>query len=287
MGVILVLFASFFFVSSTYFGKVVTNSTEMTAIVTSFSRYLLGTILMVPYIIITKKSFKADNMKPIVYRAIFNSFASMFLAMSLLYTTLTNSTLLNSIYPVFVIIIVPLITKQKIKKSTYIYLAAVVLGSYIVADPSFSSVNRGDLIAIISSFLAAMAVIYLSDASKSNEGYIIIFYVMLISAVLNFPFAYRDLANFDFNGIVPVILASICGILGQVFLTWGYKYVDPPTGSLVSSSRVIFSAIFGVLLLNEPINLRIILGVLLIFSSLVGVSGYFENKLNRGEKLIE
>lgn len=287
MGVLFVMLSAFFYVVSSYYGKVVTNISDMTAVVTSFSRFFLGTIVMAIYIIITKKSFKANDMKPIALRGVFNSFAIMLVAMSLQYTTMTNANLINSIYPVFVILFTPFITKEKVKKSTYIYLALVIVGSYIVANPSFSDINKGDFIALISSVAAALSVMALSDANKSNEGYIIIFYVMLIATVLNIPFAYNDLANFDMRGIVPVILSSITGILGQVFLTWGYQRVDAATGSLVSSSRVMFSTIIGVLFLGEPINLQIGIGVFLIFLALVGVSGYFNNKFHFKEKLKE
>ena len=278
MGVLLIMISSLCFVLSSYFGKIVTNTTEMTAIVTSFSRFLIGAIVMGLYIIFSKKSFKAGNIKPIIIRAVFNSLAVILLSWGLQYTTITNNNMLNMTYPVFVILFTPLITKEKIKKSTYIYLTLIMIGSYIVADPSFSKVNIGDIISLASALVAAFAIIALSESSKSNEGYIIVFYVMLIGTFINIPVAYNDLVNFDINGLVPVFLAGFMGVLGQVFLTWGYKYVDSATGSLVASSRIIMSATIGALFLGEPTNIRIIVGVSLITLSLVGVSGFFGHK---------
>ncbi len=77
---------------------------------------------------------------------------------------------------------------------------------------------------------------------------------------------------------MPVILAALTGFLGQIFITWGYKFVDSATGSLTSTSRIVMGAVLGYLFLDEPLNLRIIIGMLLISLSLVGLSGYFDKK---------
>ena len=45
----------------------------MSAVVTSFSGFLLGAIIMVIFILARKKTFKVNNIKPIIYRVIFNS----------------------------------------------------------------------------------------------------------------------------------------------------------------------------------------------------------------------
>jgi drug/metabolite transporter (DMT)-like permease len=108
------------------------------------------------------------------------------------------------------------------------------------------------------------------------EIYSIVFYVMFIGTLINIPFALRDIINFDTNGLLFVIIAGSLGFLGQVFLTWGYKYVDAATGALISTSRIVISAILGVILLGEPLNTKIIVGILLIGGSLAGLSGYFD-----------
>lgn len=281
LGIILILVSALCFVASSFFAKVVTNTTEMTAIVTSFSRFALGAVIMFIYIVSNKKSFKPGKIKPIIARAVLNCFSLILFSWSLQFTTMTNTNMLHMTYPLFVILLAPFITKEKIKKSTFIYLFIILLGTYIVSNPSFTSVNIGDAIALASAVIAAIAVLFLTEARKYNEGYLIVFYIMLIGTFVNFPFAYKDIAVFDHNGLIPVFLAALLGFLGQVFLTWGYKYVDSATGSLVSTSRIIMASVIGFIFLSEPLTLRIIFGILLITSSLVGVSGYLDNKMKK------
>lgn len=279
MGFIILLFSGIFFSFSSYFTKIVTNMTSMSGVITSFSRYLLGAIIMFIYIIASKKTFKSNDFKPVIQRAVYNSLSIVLFSAALGYTTMTNANLLKQTYPVFVVLLVPLMLKEeKIKKSTYLYLVLIMAGSYIVADPSFGNINKGDLLSIIASVIAGISIIYLKKARVNNEGYLIVFYVMLIGTLVNIPFALNDLLNFEVDALHFVIISAILGGLGQVFLTWGFKYVDSATGSLISSSRIVISTLMGIVLLNEPFNSRIIIGMMLILGSLVGLSGYFDKR---------
>ena len=278
MGVALIFISALFFSLSSFFGKIVTNMTNMSGVITSFSRFFIGAVMMFIYMLATKKSFKPDDFKPILSRGVFNSFAIILMTGALNYTTMTNANMLNMTYPVLVILLAPILLKEKIKKSTYLYLAAIMLGSYIIADPTFGNINRGDLMGILSSLTASISVISLKDASNKNEGHVIVFYVMLIGTIINIPFSIQDIMNFDYSASIYVFIAGFIGFIAQIFLTEGYKHVDSATGALVSASRIVISAILGIFLIGEPLNLRIVIGMLLIGGSLVGVSGYFDKK---------
>ena len=254
MGVFLILLSALSFTFSTYFGKLVTNTTEMSGVITSFGRFFLGTIIIGLYILYKKKSLKSPDIKPIIYRSGFNSFAIMLYSMAYSYTTITNINMLNMTYPIFVLLCAPYFTKEIIDKKNYIYLAIIMTGSYIVANPSFGDINVGDLLALASAVMAAFSIMSLTNATKNNESYIIIFYVMLFGTIFNLPFAYKDILAFDMSAIVPVFMSSLLGIFGQVFITFGYKYVDSATGSLTSASRIVMAAIVGYIFLDEPIR---------------------------------
>ena len=279
-GVLLVLLSSLLFTLSSYFAKVVTNITGMSGVITSFSRFSIGAISMFIYILATKKTFKTPDIKPIIYRAVFNSGAIILFSAAYNYTTMTKVNMLNMTYPLFVILIAPYFTKEKIKRSTYIYLVVIMLGIYIVTNPQIGSFNVGDLLAILSAVFAAISILSLTKSLVNNEGYLIVFYVMLFGTIINIPTAFKDLSSFDMNGLVPVIVSASFGVLGQIFITWGYKYVDSATGSLISASRIIMAALIGYMFLGEPINLRILMGIILITLSLIGISGYFNKKSN-------
>jgi drug/metabolite transporter (DMT)-like permease len=72
--------------------------------------------------------------------------------------------------------------------------------------------------------------------------------------------------------ILLLLGSGIMGVMGQVLLTMGYKNVSAKTGSMVSSSRIVFAALMGSFFFAEVLSWRIILGGLLIITSITGVS---------------
>lgn len=275
-GIILILLSALCFAASSAFGKLVTMNSDLSGMINSFSRFLLGAIVMFFYIIFTKKSFRPKKFKYIINRSLTNCLSIMLFSLGFQFTTVTNANMLQMTYPVFVMILAPIMYKEKIKKSSYLYLTVIMIGCYLVAFPDFSSINIGDFLSIISAILAGFSVLSLKEASKYDEGYIIIFYVMLFATLINFPFIIKDLMIPEAKVMFNVILSAITGVLGQVFITLGYKYVDNATGAMVSASRIIIAAILGIIFFSDPINFRVIFGGLLITLSLVGVSGYLD-----------
>lgn len=182
-------------------------------------------------------------------------------------------------YPVFVIVLAPYITKEENKLINYVYLITIMIGIFTISQPSFNSVNIGDAASVISAIFSALSIFALIEAGKNNSSDIIVFYVMVVGAIINFPFAFKDISNFEIGGLLYVSIAAISGFLGQVFLTLGYKYVDSATGSLVSTSRILIAAIMGTIFLNEPLTFNIIIGIILVSVALIGVSGFFQKKM--------
>lgn len=282
------LLSSLFFTLSTYFGKLVSNYTEMDALITSFVRNFLGVIGLGLFMYLKGISFKPVNKKPLYIRSGLNSLALIFLTASLNYTTITNANMINLTYPVFVFLLARFITGEELKPSAFVYLFLILVGSYIVSDPHLTSVNIGDVIAFGSAFFAGTSILYLTETRKTESTIIIVFYLMLFGLFLNFPLIINDIELLSFYSMGIVLLAAGASFLGQAFTTLGFKYVDSATGSMLSSSRMVMAALIGYFFLAEPLNFRIIMGIVLILIALVGVSGYYEKLavlLKNGNKL--
>lgn len=59
MGIIIILASGLFFTLSSFFGKLVTTTTDMNSIVTSFFRFFIGAILISIYM-----KYKGATLKP-------------------------------------------------------------------------------------------------------------------------------------------------------------------------------------------------------------------------------
>jgi drug/metabolite transporter (DMT)-like permease len=195
------------------------------------------------------------------------------------------------IYPVFVMMLSPIINKERTKRSLLLYLTIIMAGIYLVVIPGrsftgFSDINKGDIYALLSGITAGFGISYLREARKDNSFQVILFYLFGIGTVISIIFAADTFIIPSGIYLIYILIMAVISFLGQVLLTIGYKYIDAAPGSLVSSSRIVFAIILGVTIFSDPVTLRIITGSIMIIISLAGVNGFFRylNKKIKDER---
>jgi drug/metabolite transporter (DMT)-like permease len=264
--------AEFCFALATVFAKFVTNGSEVPAIEITFCRVSMGVIMATAYMLKTKTSFRPKKVFLVIARAVLSFSALVAFFYSVEHTSVTNANMLNMTYPVFIFLVAPLFRLEKIHKFSFIFLVIAMTGIYLVIFPDFSHVNKGDLVGLLSGVFAAFAIITLSVAREYDSTVLIVFYLMAIGTVCN---VFMMIPSFVMPGIrdLPYLLASgFIGVMGQVFLTMGYKHVNAKAGSMVSSSRIVFATSLGYFFLSDVISMRIIAGGVMIIVAIVGIS---------------
>jgi drug/metabolite transporter (DMT)-like permease len=188
------------------------------------------------------------------------------------YTSITNANMLNMTYPVFIFMLAPLFWDQKIKIPALFYLMLTMTGIYLVIRPDFANLNPGDIFALLSAIVAAFAIITLAMAREHESTIIIVFYLMAIGFVINGLWMIPVFVLPDGIQFFHLIMSGIFGVMGQTFLTMGYKTISARTGSMISSSRIVFAAMLGFFVFAEEISFPIWVGGLMIVLSIIGIS---------------
>lgn len=285
-GVLFLLSSAIGFAASTAFAKIVTRGSPVQAVEITFFRFLLGLGVVSLFVIKEEKSLRPNNMKYILLRAVFNTAAVIFFFLGVQHTTITKANLLNMTYPIFVFLISPFINREKTSMIYFLFLLCTMAGLYLVVIPKtglsqFFHINAGDAYALISGILAAFAITSLREARKHDSSYIILFYLMLIGTVCNALIVAPGFVIPRGMILFYVILSALFAVLGQIFITIGYKYIDAAAGSLISSSRIIFALLLGVIFLSEELTARIMMGGTVIIISLFGVSGIWKKRVKQ------
>jgi drug/metabolite transporter (DMT)-like permease len=271
-GIIFLLLAEFCFATATVFAKFITNNSAIPAIEITFFRFLTGFFLSLLYIRTQKVSMVPHRWSLVIWRAVLSTSALILFFYSVQFTSVTNANMLNMTYPVFIFMVAPLFWKQKIKAMAVFYLIITMAGITLVIRPDFSSINPGDVLGLLSGIVAAFAIITLSMAREYDSTVIIVFYLM------GFGFLTNGLAMIPVF-VVPegmqyfhLMASGVFGAMGQVLLTMGHKSINAKTGSMISSSRIIFAALLGFFIFSEVMTLSVIAGGLMIIGAIIGVS---------------
>ncbi|HSA15981.1 MAG TPA: DMT family transporter, partial [Spirochaetota bacterium] len=277
-GILMLLGAEFSFALATVFVKLITSSSKVPAIELSLFRFAAGFLLVAVYVAATGKTLVPANKKFVVLRSLFNTFAVIFFFMGIQFSTVTKVNILNMTYPLFVFMLAPIINREKTTPAYFLYLLLAMAGVYFVVVPDASGlfgsgINPGDMLGLASGIVAGFAITTLREARKYDESYIILFYLMAFGTVVNLAFAAPFFVVPRGTVLAYCIAATALSVLGQLFITAGYRYINAADGALVSTSRILFAILMGAIILSEAVTVRIISGGVMILVSLVSVGG--------------
>jgi len=277
-GIIILLLAALCFSLMTVFVKFITIQSTINAVELSFFRFLLGFMIMLPYQLFRKKPLRPVRLDLIFLRAGTNVAASTLLLLGIKHTTVTNANMLNMTYPIFVFILSPFMNREGINPLHIIFLLLAMAGIYLIVAADLSQVRMGDFYALLSGIMAGLSLTTLRQLRKNDSTHVILFYQMGIGTLLTGAFMIPWATIPPSDTFYLIFLTGLFGFLGQNFLTWGYRFVPASTGSLVTSSGILFATPFGVLIFSDPLTLKIAAGGVLIIISLAGISGVFRRK---------
>jgi drug/metabolite transporter (DMT)-like permease len=279
-GIILLLLAELCFASATVFAKFVTNSSDISPLEITFFRFFFGVFIAYASLRRNKMTFIPNNKKFVISRAILNTIAVILFFLSVKYSTVTNANMLNMTYPIFLFIFLPLFGYEKIKPVRIIYLAFSILGVYMVIQPNFNHLLFGDLLGLLSGIIGGLSVMSLRKAREFDSTTIIIFYIMGIGTIINGALMIGVFKMPTLQNAIYIIISALLGLGGQIFITSGYKYIEANMGSIISTSRIIFAAILGIAILKDKLNVELILGGIIILSSIIQLTISERNRLN-------
>lgn len=183
--------------------------------------------------------------------------------------------------PVFVALLSVFVFKTKLTFKTIISIFLAVLGCFFVSGAINSGNNlvsvRGIIVGLGAGFGYALYSIFAKIATKKGyESLTITFYTFLFSSAVLIPFlSFKNLiekADTDFCIALLIKIAVfglITGVLPYVFYTKGLKSVSPPIASVTSTVEPVVATLLGVFVLQEKLSFVAIMGIVLIFSSLI------------------
>ncbi len=191
-----------------------------------------------------------------------------------LYTTAGKNAFLTTIYVIIVPFINWLIVKSKPTKFNIIAGFMALTGIGLLSLNGDLSINIGDILTIICGFFVALHLIYVSKYAKTNDAILLSvlqlgfasligWIVVIISgeAVETEIFTANIINSLLYLGILSTMVANVLQNVCQ-------KYLSPSVTSLILSAESVVAMIFSVWLLGETLTVKMIIGCILIFTSI-------------------
>ena len=183
-------------------------------------------------------------------------------------------TILNKLSPIFVTLLAVVFMKEKMLPIQVPALALSVLGASIVFRPSFQSNPLPLVMALLSALTSGIAYTLLGYLKDKVDAMTIIMHFSTFSVVGSLPFMIGNFVVPSLSQLLFLILIGVFGSLGQAFITYAYRYAPASEISIYNYSGILFSLLFGLIVLGEPVKFTSMIGGALIAAASLMVFVY-------------
>ncbi|MGB2129155.1 MAG: DMT family transporter [Flavicella sp.] len=180
-------------------------------------------------------------------------------------------------FPVLTALLEPLYFKTKFNKRHLLLALIVLVGLYLMApEIDFSDKNtKGVLLGVMSAFFFAFRNLTMKKNSQKYETPVLMFYQFLGLAIGFGPFLWVYNTANTWNFLPYLIGLSIFATaIGHNLFIKSFRNFNISTASIISSAQPVYGIVMGFVFLNEMPNFHILIGGLVILST-VFVESYY------------
>ena len=187
-------------------------------------------------------------------------------------------TVLNKLSPIFVTLLAAVFMKEKLSPIQIPALALSMVGAFIVFRPSFQSDPFPLVVALLSAVTSGIAYTFLGYFKGKVDGITVIMHFSTFSVFGSLPFVIGNFVMPDLRQFMLLMLISLFGSLGQVFITYAYRFAPASEISIYNYSGILFSILLGAGILGEPVKSTSLLGGALVAVASIMVYIYGNSK---------
>ena len=204
---------------------------------------------------------------------VFLTIASILQQIGLVYTTAGKAGFITAMYILLVPIIGFIFFKRKNTWLVWVAVLLGVIGMYFLCITEEFKFSQGDILICLCSLFFSGHILFCDQYSKRGDpvGMAAIQFATatLISVTVAF-IAEKPSWEKIITAIIPIVYCGIVsGGIGYTFQIVGQKFTDPTVASLLMSLESVFAVLAGVLILHETMNVREIIGCVIMFSAVI------------------
>ncbi|MCM1989884.1 DMT family transporter [Oceanirhabdus seepicola] len=258
-------------------------------------RFAIATLFMGIFFWKKIKKIDKESLKAGIIIGIILFLAFAFQTIGLQYTTASKQSFVTAVYVVMVPFLYWIVTKKRPK--VYNILAAflclggiwfLTLSGEATVGESF--INKGDSLTLICALLFAAHIVAVGHYAQKHDPIILTVIQLGVSGILSFIcmiLLKQTPTQLGKEAMIPILyLAVLSTFLAFLIQNVAQKYTYSTHAALIMCLEALFGAIFAVIILNEALTVKMIIGCVLIFVSiLISELGTKFLTLNKNKKM--
>jgi drug/metabolite transporter (DMT)-like permease len=237
----------------------------------TFFRGAVSAVIILTVMLVKGISLKGENQKILLVRSLsgFTAMSLNFFALSKI--NLGDASLLHQTTPFFVILFSVLFLGEAFYRRLLWMTLLCFIGIGVILRPGGNLFNYGGLAALTSSVFAATAYVSIRHLHKTDSFWTMSFYFMATAAILSAPPMLTQWVNPSATEWLLLIGTGLTGTLGQLWVTYSYKYEDASWVAPFAYAGVLFSFMWGIVFFKEVPTWLTLVGATLTVGGAIGI----------------
>lgn len=252
-------------------------------------RFFIGACLMS---VIFMKHFRSLTRSAVgagIVLGIFLFFAFMLQTLGLQYTTPSKNAFLTAVNVVIVPFIGYMLYRRGIDKFGLIGAVLAILGVGVLSLEMRLSLNLGDGLTLLCAICFAFHIFFTCEFVKKHPPIGLTIIQMITAFALSLLVVlFRGEAlhvNIDSKGLLAAVYLGVFSTtLAFLLQTIAQKYTSETKAAIILSTEALFGTLFSILILNEVLTARMIMGSILILAAIITAEtklSFLQNKTSR------
>lgn len=238
-----------------------------------FGRFLVGAILLALVFFKKLKRIKRSTLKKGAILGIFLYGAFLLQTVGLQHTTPSKNAFLTAVNVIVVPFISFVIYKRKFDRYEVLGAILAILGIGVISLERSSGIQLGDALTLLCAVFFALQIFYTSLFVEKEDPILLTLVQMATATLLGFvPLLFQGGMALPKNGeaIFSLFYLGVFSTTAAFLLqTLAQKVTSETKTAILLSTEAFFGMALSVLILKEPLTLRMILGGLLIFTAIL------------------
>ena len=246
-----------------------------------FVRFFTATVFI--FLIFFKRIFKTDKetVKKGLFLGLFLFLGFLFQTWGLEETSASKNALITAGYIVFLPIIIFVFEKKMVHYKTLIAALITFIGIIVISvdfNDLSNGLNIGDILTFIGAVFWGIHIYLLGKISKQKDPVVLMAFQLLVVSVLAFIIMQVkvglppvDFGNWESLNVLlaGILIGFFASFVAFVFQSIGQKHSGSTEAAILISTESVFGPILAIMIFNDPINIYIILGIILVFGGVI------------------
>jgi S-adenosylmethionine uptake transporter len=243
----------------------------------TWARFAIGLVVMLVAAASGRMKLRTQRLGGLLARGVVGTVAIGLYFYAITHAPLGIGTLLSYTYLIFGPLFSALWLRERPSAPMILGLAIAAAGVALLAPAGHEPISSGVAAGLLSGVFSGMAVTAIRDLRRTEPAPLIFLSLSLVGTVVFGGFMLAGFAGVSGiqRPVVPhgngawLLLAGVglTSVIGQLILTWGFRYVSTALGTLISVTAVPLSMLAGAALFHEHPTPRALFGAALVLTA--------------------